>query len=127
MRIDGRHYRTIWLGEDGRTVRIIDQTRLPHELVVADLLTVEDAAQAIERMLVRGAPLIGCTAAYGVGLAMIEDASDAALEHACQRLRGPRPPAVTLRGALDEMGPGLRNRPRHDRVELAYSLAAGTC
>jgi methylthioribose-1-phosphate isomerase len=65
MKVDGSAYRSIWLMEDGRTVRIIDQTKLPHEFVTADLVTVEDAAIAIRDMLVRGAPLIGATGAYG--------------------------------------------------------------
>ena len=69
--------RTIWLAADGRTVEIIDQTRLPHELVIVGLKTLEDAARAIRTMQVRGAPLIGATAAYGVALAIAEDPSDA--------------------------------------------------
>ena len=80
MNIDGKAYRTIWLGGDGRSVEIIDQTRLPHELAIVTLRTLEDAARAIKTMQVRGAPLIGATAAYGVCLALRADASDEALD-----------------------------------------------
>jgi methylthioribose-1-phosphate isomerase len=127
MRIGDRHYRTIWLAGDGRTVQTIDQTRLPHEFVVVALRTLEDAAVAIERMLVRGAPLIGATAAYGVALAMLADASDEALDSAYDRLLRTRPTAVNLRWALDEMRAGLRNRHREERVEVALALAARIC
>jgi methylthioribose-1-phosphate isomerase len=127
MRIDGKHYRTIWVGEDGRAVRTFDQTRLPHELVIVELRSLEGAARAIEDMLVRGAPLIGATAAYGVCLALAEDASDEALDAACARLIRTRPTAVNLRWALDEMRAALRNRPRAERLPAAYARAAAIC
>ena len=82
MKVAGKSYRSIWLNEDGWRVDIIDQTRLPHEFEIVTLETVEDAARAIEIMQVRGAPLIGATAAYGTCLAMRQDASDEALEAA---------------------------------------------
>ena len=83
MNIDGKPYRTIWLATDGWSVEIIDQTKLPHELaVVVALTTIEDAARAIKTMQVRGAPLIGATAAYGVCLALRADASDDAMDRA---------------------------------------------
>src|SRR5918912_4551382 len=97
MLIDGRHRLTIWVAEDGATLRTIDQRVLPHELAIADLRMLEDAAAAIETMLVRGAPLIGATAAYGVALAMREDPSDDGLERAYRRLLRTRPTAVNLR------------------------------
>ncbi len=124
MLIDGRHHRTIKVAEDGRTVRTIDQRLLPHELAFVELRTLEDAAQAIETMLVRGAPLIGATAAYGVALAMLEDPSDEGLERACARLIRTRPTAVNLRWALERMRGALLNRPRDRRAELAYAEAA---
>ena len=127
MLIDGRRYCTIWVAEDGATVRTIDQRLLPHELVVADLRTLEDAAAAIESMLVRGAPLIGATAAYGVALAIREDPSDDGLDRAYRRLLRTRPTAVNLRWALDRMRDALLNRPRERRVELAYAEAAAVC
>ena len=127
MLIDGRHHRTIWVAQGGITVRTIDQRVLPHELVIADLRALEDAAVAIETMLVRGAPLIGATAAYGVALATREDASDGGLDRAYRRLIRTRPTAVNLRWALDRMRDALRNRPRERRVELAYAEAAAVC
>ena len=79
MKIDGKDTRTIWLESDGRSVGIIDQTQLPHRFVTARLASLEDAARAIKTMQVRGAPLIGATAAYGVWLALRADTSDEAL------------------------------------------------
>ena len=107
MKIDGTPYRSIWVEKDGWTVGIIDQTRLPHEFVLVTLKTVEDAAHAIEAMLVRGAPLIGATAAYGMALAMQDDPSDAALERAYARLAKTRPTAINLLWALDAMRAAL--------------------
>jgi len=101
MKVGDRHYRSIWV-EDGE-VRIIDQTRLPHEFVVVTLAGLEDAALAIRDMWVRGAPLIGATAAYGMALAMREDASDAGLVRGHDILYATRPTAVNLRWALEEM------------------------
>ena len=108
MKVDGRHTRTIWVerapspGKSGR-VGIIDQTRLPHACETASLTGLDDACHAIAAMLVRGAPLIGATAAYGVALAVHGDASDARLADARERLLATRPTAVNLRWALDEM------------------------
>ena len=127
MRIDGTHRRTIWVGEDGTTVHIIDQTLLPHELRVVELYDLEAAAVAIESMQVRGAPLIGATAAYGVCLALLADPSDAGLDQAYARLIRTRPTAVNLRWGLDRMVAALRNQPRARRVELAYVEAAAIC
>jgi len=79
MNIDGKHYRTIWLGADGWSVEVIDQTLLPHVFEIMRLTNVAEAASAIATMVVRGAPLIGATAAYGMALAAHADASDAAL------------------------------------------------
>jgi methylthioribose-1-phosphate isomerase len=101
--------RTIWPVGDGRRVEIVDQTRLPHELVVAHLATVEDAANAIRTMQVRGAPLIGVAAAYGVALAMAADPSDDGLDRATTALAATRPTAVNLRWALGEMEQVLRH------------------
>ncbi len=127
MRIDGRHYRTIWLAEDGRSVEIIDQTRLPHRFEIATLTSLGDAARAIETMQVRGAPLIGATAAYGICLALREDASDSGLDRAAERLLRTRPTAVNLRWALDEMAKAVRNLPRDRRIASAYARAAEIC
>ena len=101
MKVDGRPYRTIWLNEDGASVDVIDQRWLPHEFKVATLRSVDEAATAIRDMWVRGAPLIGATAAYGLALAMREDPSDAALDAAHEKLAATRPTAINLRWALD--------------------------
>ena len=101
MNVDGSPYRSIWLNEDGKTVDIIDQTRLPHEFRLCSLETLEDAAVAIKSMQVRGAPLIGATAAYGVALAMAFDHGTANLDHALETLLATRPTAVNLRWALE--------------------------
>ncbi len=127
MLIEGISRRTIWLAEDGRRVEIIDQTRLPHEFVIATLETLEDAARAIETMQVRGAPLIGATAAYGICLALREDASDAGLERACARLLRTRPTAVNLRWAIEDMRRRLAPLPAGRRPAAAYARAAEIC
>src|SRR4051794_38802854 len=103
MKVDGKAMRSIWLEPDGAAVGIIDQTRLPHVFATARLETLEEAAHAIRAMQVRGAPLIGATAAYGIALAMRAEPSDAALEQACATLLATRPTAVNLRWALDDM------------------------
>jgi methylthioribose-1-phosphate isomerase len=123
MKVDGRHFRSIWVEADGWTVGAIDQRRLPHEFVVARLTTCEDAAEAIRTMLVRGAPLIGATAAYGVALAMRDDASDAALERACATLVVARPTAINLKWALDEMRKALAAIAPSARASRAYVRA----
>jgi methylthioribose-1-phosphate isomerase len=103
MNIDGVPYRTIWRSSDSMAVEIIDQTRLPHEFVTLRLENVADVANAIRVMQVRGAPLIGVTAAYGVALAMQACATDAELTRSCQLLLATRPTAVNLRWALTRM------------------------
>lgn len=123
MKVDGVHYRSIWLDDQDHTVRIIDQTRLPHEFIVIALETLQDAARAIETMQVRGAPLIGATAAYGLALALRDDPSDEALDAAAARLRRTRPTAINLNWAIDEMLAAIRNQPRQDRVSRAYEAA----
>jgi methylthioribose-1-phosphate isomerase len=123
MKVDGKHTRTIWLEADGATVGTIDQTLLPHRYATIRLNTVEDAARAIATMQVRGAPLIGAAAAYGMALAARQDASDAALERAYAALLATRPTAINLEWALDEMMASLRNRAREERVAAAYARA----
>jgi methylthioribose-1-phosphate isomerase len=127
MNVDGTPFRTIWLAEDGETVEIIDQTRLPHAFEVISLANCDDAAQAIISMQVRGAPLIGATAAYGLCLALRDDASDAALAGACDMLLATRPTAVNLRWALEEMHGVLAPLPAQDRAAAAYGRAAAIC
>jgi methylthioribose-1-phosphate isomerase len=127
MNINGKHYRTIWLNDDGRSVEIIDQTKLPHLFETVTVRTLEDAARAISTMQVRGAPLIGAMAAYGVALALRADASDEALDRACDILAATRPTAINLRWALDEMQKAIRNQPRDKRVAAAFARAAAIC
>ena len=127
MKVGDTQYRSIWLGADGRTVQIIDQTRLPHDLVVLDLATIDQAARAIRDMWVRGAPLIGATAAYGMALQMAEDPSDAGLVRGYDTLYATRPTAVNLRWALEEMRRILTPLPVADRAPAAYARAAEIC
>ena len=127
MNVHGAPYRTIWVGDDGRSVHIIDQTRLPHEFVTRTLNTVADAAEAIRNMRVRGAPLIGATAAYGVCLALAEDPSDTSLTRAREMLLATRPTAVNLRWALDEMRAAVSALPVGDRLDAAYAKGAAIC
>ena len=127
MQVDGKSMRTIWLEPDGWSVTVIDQTALPHRFVTSRLTTLAEAAHAIRAMVIRGAPLIGATAAYGMCLALREDASDEALERAYATLLATRPTAVNLRWALDEMMAVVRNRPRAERSEAAYRRAAEIC
>jgi len=124
MKVDGRHIRSIWLEPDGVTVSAIDQRRLPHHFVVERLTSCDAAADAIKSMLVRGAPLIGATAAFGTALAMRADPSDAALDRAYEKLIATRPTAINLKWALDEMTSLLRPLPPSDRTAAAYSRAA---
>ena len=123
MKVDGRHLRSIWLEPDGWSVSAIDQRRLPHDFVVARITDCDAAAEAIRAMLVRGAPLIGAMAAYGVALAMRADGSDGALERAYETLAATRPTAINLKWALDEMFAALRPLPPAGRVEAAYARA----
>jgi len=123
MKVDGEPRRTIWLEADGWSVGVIDQTQLPHRFVCLRLTTLEEAARAIKNMVVRGAPLIGAAAAYGVCLALNANASDEALDRACDVLAATRPTAINLRWALDQMAKAVRNRPRSERVAAAYARA----
>jgi methylthioribose-1-phosphate isomerase len=120
MKIDGKHMRSIWVEPDGVAAGIIDQTLLPYRFATIRLESASDAARAIKMMQTRGAPLIGAVAAYGMALAMREDASDEGLERAYKMLVATRPTAINLKWALDEMVAALRNRPREDRVAAAY-------
>jgi methylthioribose-1-phosphate isomerase len=127
MKVAGKPTRSIWLEPDGWSVGVIDQTVLPHRFVSLRLKTLADAAHAITSMQVRGAPLIGATAAYGVCLALRADASDEALERAYATLLATRPTAINLKWALDEMIAAVRNRPRGERLAAAYKRAAEIC
>ena len=123
MKIDGKPTRSIWVESDGAAVGVIDQTLLPHRFATTRLATLDDAARAIKTMQVRGAPLIGAAAAYGVWLALRGDASDEGLERAYATLLATRPTAINLKWALDEMVAAVRNQPRGERVEAALRRA----
>ncbi|MBK5932854.1 methylthioribose-1-phosphate isomerase [Rhodovulum imhoffii] len=126
MKIDGTHYRSIWRDGDG-TVKIIDQRWLPHELRIVSLESRTAFADAIRDMWVRGAPLIGATAAYGVAVQMVADPSDDALTETWRVLHETRPTAINLRWALDEMDRLLRPLPLEARAGAAFARAAEIC
>ncbi len=121
MKIGNTHYRTIWPVED--TVRVIDQTHLPFRFATCDLLSLNDAAHAIRAMIVRGAPLIGATAAYGLALALRADASDAALAQAAAVLKAARPTAVNLAWAVDRVSAKVAPLPAAQRAAAAWAEA----
>ena len=124
MKINGTHLRTIRLGDDGASAVIIDQTKLPHRFEMLTLTTAEEAAHAILTMQVRGAPLIGATAAYGLAMALLRDASDAGLSEAIAMLAKQRPTAVNLRWALEEMRREVAPLPASARAAAAFTKAA---
>jgi methylthioribose-1-phosphate isomerase len=123
MKIDGKQMRTVWVESDGASLVIIDQTLLPHRFATIRLATLDDVARAIVTMQVRGAPLIGVSAAYGLWLALRADPSDEALDDACATLIATRPTAINLKWALDEIRAAVRNRPRAERAEAALRRA----
>jgi len=127
VKVGGVPHTSIWVADDGRTVEIIDQTLLPHEFVVRPLRSLADAVEAISTMRVRGAPLIGATAAYGICLQVARDPSDAAIESAAAALLATRPTAVNLGWALREMREALRGAPPSERLERAYRKADEIC
>jgi len=127
VKIGGVPYRTIWVAHDGWSVEIIDQTKLPHHFVIVGLRSADEAAHAIKDMQVRGAPLIGATAAYGLCMALREDASDAHLDATCAMLAETRPTAINLKWALDAMMAAVKPLPVAARVAAAYKRAAQIC
>jgi methylthioribose-1-phosphate isomerase len=124
MKVDGKPFRTIWRDAQSGNVSIIDQTKLPHAFVIAQLRSVEDAWHAISDMQVRGAPLIGVAAAYGLALAMRADASEANLAAAADYLATSRPTAINLASALEDMRRVLTPMPTSQRAERAFARAA---
>lgn len=127
MKISGKHYRTIWIAADGWSIEVIDQTKLPFRFETVSLKSADEAARAIREMWVRGAPLIGATAAYGFAMALREDASDASVEAAYDLLVATRPTAINLKWALDEMLVAVRELPAEGRVAAAYARAGRIC
>jgi methylthioribose-1-phosphate isomerase len=116
--------RPLWLDRDGWSIQILDQTRLPYEKKFVRLRSVDDAARAIVTMQVRGAPLIGVTAAYGIALALRKSPTNSALAAAYEQLLHTRPTAVNLRWALDQMRARVASLPARERVAAAYARAA---
>lgn len=127
MHINGQAWRTIWLEADCRSVGIIDQTQLPHHFETVCLRTVEDAAHAIRVMLVRGAPLIGAAAAWGLFLGLLVDSSDAGLDAACAQLLRARPTAVNLRWAVERLRQVLAPLLPEQRPDAARCEATALC
>src|SRR5215475_13890775 len=123
MKINGKHYRSVWpIGEDA--FGIIDQARLPHEFVTMTLRSAEDAARVIKNMNTRGAPLIGVVGAYGLALAVREDASDDNIQQMVEMLAETRPTAINLKWALWRMRGLLLNQPHNRRAAIAWQEAA---
>ncbi len=128
MKIDGIPYRSVWVDkEDGWSVRILDQTKLPWSIDILRLADEDQAAHAIRSMQTRGAPLIGAVAAYGVALGLRRDASTANLDRLVAMLGETRPTAINLRWALERMRAALHNSAPADRVAAAYAEAAAVC
>lgn len=127
MKVNGKHYRTIWLNEDGWSLTVIDQTKLPFSFEQIRIESVQQAAHAIKSMQVRGAPLIGATSAYGMCLAMRNNNSDIAIEEAYNLLLATRPTAINLKWALDRMKALLQQMPTDKRVDAAYKEASAIC
>ncbi|MFO0691355.1 MAG: S-methyl-5-thioribose-1-phosphate isomerase [Myxococcota bacterium] len=127
MRIGGRHYRSIWLDESSGLPTIIDQTRLPFEFELRTLASLEDAAEAISAMRVRGAPLIGAAAAHGLALALALDPSDTGLAHAIRVLAATRPTAINLRWALARVERVVASLPAEARAARARAEAIAIC
>src|SRR5471030_2350465 len=125
MNYQGKRWRTIWRNEDeGGSIGVIDQRLLPHEFKTLTLRTMENCAEAIRNMTVRGAPLIGATAAYGICLALRDDPSDASLAAAYATLHKTRPTAINLKWALDQMQRAIAQLPPAKRLDAAYARAA---
>lgn len=124
MRVQGKPMRTIWVEADGRSIGIIDQTHLPHDLVLLRIGSVKQMAKAIKAMRVRGAPLIGVAAAYGMALALSEDPSDANLAAASEQLRATRPTAVNLAWAVEEVRRSVAPLAPAGRGKAAYEASA---
>ncbi len=127
MKIDGRPYRTIWPSIKEPAFCAIDQTKLPHEFSIATIRTSDEAVSAIREMVVRGAPLIGAAAAWGLWLAMREDPGDAALRRACERMLAARPTAVNLRWAVERVRQAVAGVAPAERAERARATAAAIC
>ena len=127
MKIEGKEYRTIWFDDKNQVVKIIDQTKLHHQFIVKDLKTVKDAINAIKVMEVRGAPLIGSTAAYGLVLAIIENNDQSFLKKSSEDLINSRPTAINLKWAVDRMMKKLSGVNSDQILTIALNEAKEIC
>jgi methylthioribose-1-phosphate isomerase len=127
MRIEGKEYHTIWFDQKNQVVKIINQTKLPHQFIIKDLKTVKDAINAIKNMEVRGAPLIGATAAYGLVLAIIENNDQSFLKKSSEKLINSRPTAINLKWAVDRMMKKLSGVNNNEILNLAINEAKEIC
>ena len=127
MILENTHQRSITRTADGTGARILDQRRLPWEIVWVELRSARDAEVAIREMWTRGAPLIGATAAYGLAMALAEDGSDASLDAAFALLAEARPTAVNLRWALEQVAKAVRSLPPAERAQAAFARADAIC
>jgi methylthioribose-1-phosphate isomerase len=127
MKIEGKEYRTIWFDDKNKTVKIIDQTKLPHQFIIKDLKTVKDAINAIKTMEVRGAPLIGATAAYGLVLAILKNNDQSFLKKSSEDLINSRPTAINLKWAIDRMMKKLSGINSNEILNLAINEAKEIC
>ena len=125
MRIKGQEYKTIWF--ENNTVKIIDQTKLPHKFQIEELKSVDDAINAIKVMKVRGAPLIGATAAYGIVLALMENNEQSFLDNSCKNLIKSRPTAINLKWAVDRMSKKLKGVNSYEILNIAVNEANEIC
>ena len=127
MKIEGKEYHTIWFDEKNQVVKIIDQTKLPHQFIIKDLKTVKDTINAIKTMEVRGAPLIGATAAYGLVLAIIENNDQSFLKKSSEDLINSRPTAINLKWSVDRMIKKLSRVNSNEIFNLALNEAKEIC
>ena len=125
MKVDGKEYLTIWF--ENNTVKIIDQTKLPHKFQIKVLKSLDDSINAIKVMEVRGAPLIGATAAYGIVLALIENNEQSFLDNACKNLIKSRPTAINLKWAVDRMYKKLKGVNSNEIINIAVNEAKEIC
>ena len=127
MKIEGKEYRTIWFDEENKVVKIIDQTKLPHQFIIKDLKTVKNAINAIKTMEVRGAPLIGGTAAFGIVLAILENNDLGFVKKSSEELIQSRPTAINLQWAVHRMNNKLSLVNSDDLLNVALKEAKEIC
>ena len=127
MKIEGKEYRTIWFDGQNQTVKIIDQTKLPHQFIIKKLTTIKDAINAIKTMEVRGAPLIGGTAAYGIVLAIMENNELDFIKKSSEKLIQSRPTAINLKWAVDRMMKKLSGVNNNEILKVALEEAKLIC